>query len=278
MWLATKFEHSPILTQTCLATIKTPPRSSALPGTAADFHKPVRPGKSDQSQDIAAIYNEAGDEYAAYADGDPEHLFVFNGLHAYDDRYVWAVLDAKLSNLRASRASFVSLLDAGCSPGTWLRRLVIRARELGFTAIRARGFDFAEAQIDRARFQALWSRRPRGLQRFASASGVMRSICANASPYAWNIKSLVRLERASVLRPRLDRPSSVAAPIIRADVIGHFVVTDTIKAWGNPGPNDRLMALPWRYKPLIARGDVRKAQPCYFAKHAYEQSGHAWPV
>ena len=125
-----------------------------LPGTAADFHKPVSPGKSDQSQNIAAIYNEAGDEYAAYADGDPEHLFVFNGLHAYADRYVWAVLDAKLSSLRASGASSVSLLDAGCGPGTWLRRLVIRARELGFTAIRARGFDFAEAQSDRARFQA----------------------------------------------------------------------------------------------------------------------------
>ena len=83
-----------------------------LPGTAADFHKPVSPGKSDQSQNIAAIYNEAGDEYAAYADGDPEHLFVFNGLHAYADRYVWAVLDAKLSSLRASGASSVSLLDA----------------------------------------------------------------------------------------------------------------------------------------------------------------------
>ncbi len=106
------------------------------------------------NDNVAAIYNEAGAEYAAYADGDPENLFVFNWLHAYADRYVWAVLDAKLSSLRASGASSVSLLDAGCGPGTWLRRLVIRARELGFTAIRARGFDIAEAQIDRVCFQA----------------------------------------------------------------------------------------------------------------------------
>ena len=130
------------------------PALQAIAGNRRRLSQAHQFGKSDQSQDIAAIYNEAGDEYAAYADGGPENLFVFNGLHAYADRYVWAVLDAKLSSLRASGASSVGLLDAGCGPGTWLRRLVIRARELGFTAIRARGFDFAEAQSDRARFQA----------------------------------------------------------------------------------------------------------------------------
>ena len=56
--------------------------------------------------------------------------------------------------MRASGASSVSLLDAGCGPGTWLRRLVTRARALGFNSITARGFDIAQAQIQRARLLA----------------------------------------------------------------------------------------------------------------------------
>jgi len=118
-----------------------------LPNAHQDAH-------AEQSRNIAAIYNQAGEDYAAYADGDPAHLFAFDGLHAYADRYVWTVLEAKLSALRASGAHSVSLLDAGCGPGTWLRRLVTRARELGFSNIRARGFDIAQAQIQRARAMA----------------------------------------------------------------------------------------------------------------------------
>jgi SAM-dependent methyltransferase len=99
----------------------------------------------------AAIYNQAADDYVAYADGDPTQLFAFDGMHAYADRCVWAVLEAKLVELRASGATTVNFLDAGCGPGTWLRRLVTRAHELGFTSITARGFDIAQAQIQRAR-------------------------------------------------------------------------------------------------------------------------------
>jgi len=100
--------------------------------------------------DVADIYNDAGDAYAAYADGDPSQLFAFDGMHGYADRCVWAALEKKLIDLRASGASSVRLLDAGCGPGTWLRRLVIRARSLGFSSITARGFDIAQAQIQRA--------------------------------------------------------------------------------------------------------------------------------
>jgi SAM-dependent methyltransferase len=103
---------------------------------------------------IAAVYNQAGDDYAAYADGDPAQLFAFDGLHAHADRQVWTLLETKLADLRASGASSLSLLDAGCGPGTWLRRLVTRAHTLGFTTITARGFDIAQAQISRAREQA----------------------------------------------------------------------------------------------------------------------------
>jgi SAM-dependent methyltransferase len=102
-------------------------------------------------ENIAAVYNQAGDDYVAYADGDPEHLFSFEGLHAYADRRLWSLLETKLNDLRATGATSVSLLDAGCGPGTWLRRLVTHARLLGFSSITARGFDVAQAQIETAR-------------------------------------------------------------------------------------------------------------------------------
>jgi SAM-dependent methyltransferase len=106
------------------------------------------------TDDVATIYNQAGDEYVSYADGDPLQPFAFDGLHAYADRCVWAALKEKLADLRAKGASSVRLLDAGCGPGTWLRRLVLHARALGFDNITARGFDIAQRQIERARLAA----------------------------------------------------------------------------------------------------------------------------
>jgi SAM-dependent methyltransferase len=112
------------------------------------------PGVAGATDDVANIYNQAGDDYVSYADGDPSQPFAFAGLHAYADRCVWAALETKLADLRATGATSVRFLDAGCGPGTWLRRLVLRARALGFSNITARGFDIAQAQIKRARLAA----------------------------------------------------------------------------------------------------------------------------
>jgi SAM-dependent methyltransferase len=106
------------------------------------------------SEDVAALYDQAGDDYYAYADGDPTRLFAFDGPHAYADRQVWALLERKLRELRASGKDSIRLLDAGCGPGTWLRRMVSCAYALGFTSITARGFDIAQSQIRRARLLA----------------------------------------------------------------------------------------------------------------------------
>jgi SAM-dependent methyltransferase len=112
------------------------------------------PGVAGATDDVANIYNQAGDDYVSYADGDPSQPFAFDGLHAYADRCVWAALETKLTELRAAGASSVRFPDADCGPGTWLRRVVLRARALGFSSITARGFDIAQAQIKRARLAA----------------------------------------------------------------------------------------------------------------------------
>ena len=54
---------------------------------------------------------------------------------------------------RCGRAGLkrLKVLDIGCGPGTWLRRVVVRARQIGFEEIIARGVDIAEAQLHRAR-------------------------------------------------------------------------------------------------------------------------------
>jgi SAM-dependent methyltransferase len=104
-----------------------------------------------EANDVAEIYNRAADAYAHYADGDPNNLFSFDGLHAYADRQLWTVLEQKLNGARAEGRGAISILDAGCGPGTWLRRCVTHAHRLGFSQIAARGFDVAGAQIEAAR-------------------------------------------------------------------------------------------------------------------------------
>jgi SAM-dependent methyltransferase len=114
----------------------------------------VLPMRVPAVESVAAVYNRAGDGYVAYADGDPGRLFAFEGLHAYADRRLWSLLEGKLNELRATGATSVNLLDAGCGPGTWLRRLVAHAGFLGFSSITARGFDVAAAQVRTARRMA----------------------------------------------------------------------------------------------------------------------------
>jgi SAM-dependent methyltransferase len=127
--------------------------ASELPLSSKAVHA-IAPFKQGTTEDVADIYNKAGDDYAAYADGDLAQPFAFEGMHAYADQQLWRVLEEKLIDLRASGASSITILDAGCGPGTWIRRLVLRARELGFTNIRARGFDIAHVQIQRAQLLA----------------------------------------------------------------------------------------------------------------------------
>ena len=117
----------------------------------SQMRAPLRRPEASPTSAVGAAYSEAGQDYLTYADGDAERLFDFSSHYSFGDRYIWSLLDTKLKERRWTGAQTISILDAGCGPGTWLRRLVTRALELGFTGIRARGIDLAAAQIDRAR-------------------------------------------------------------------------------------------------------------------------------
>jgi SAM-dependent methyltransferase len=105
----------------------------------------------DMEHSTAFAYNQAGEKYGVYADGDPRELHAFQGQHAYGDRRIWVLLDEKMRALRSSGAQSIRILDLGCGPGTWLRRIATRAWALGFTSIIARGIDISDAQVRQAR-------------------------------------------------------------------------------------------------------------------------------
>ena len=103
---------------------------------------------ADAVTTTAAAYDQAGEGYLAYADGNLRSLYAFDSAYAYGDRLVWNLLESKLVRRRSTGARSIVILDAGCGPGTWLRRLVARAHALGFDRIEARGFDIAFVVAD----------------------------------------------------------------------------------------------------------------------------------
>jgi SAM-dependent methyltransferase len=129
---------------------RTSTQESTLSGLPHRQHEQVeqRPPKV---REIAEAYNKSGDNYLAYADGDPDRLFAFDGQFSYGDRAIWWVLVERLLALRAVGVRKIKILDLGCGPGTWLRRVVSHAHDLGFEQIHACGIDVADEQVERAR-------------------------------------------------------------------------------------------------------------------------------
>ena len=111
----------------------------------------VRHVSAVQHANVGLDYDRAGERYRAYADGDVEKLYEFDGQYAYGDQEIWRILGSTLNKLRARGRRELSVLDLGCGPGTWLRRTVDWAGKMGFTRITARGVDVAETEVRRAR-------------------------------------------------------------------------------------------------------------------------------
>jgi SAM-dependent methyltransferase len=95
----------------------------------------------------ACAYDSAGQDYVAYADGDTSALFDFTGSLGFADRAIWLKLEAKLVQLATDGRRCLRILDAGCGPGTWLKRVILCAHELGFTRIDAVGVDISSEMV-----------------------------------------------------------------------------------------------------------------------------------
>lgn len=116
--------------------------------------RPDHAGASASLSDTACAYDTVAAAYLDHAEGKDSGLFEFSGAHGYTDRALWLRLDLMLVRLWTEGRRAIRILDAGCGPGTWLLRLAIRARDLGFSAIDARGIDISPVMIDLARSRA----------------------------------------------------------------------------------------------------------------------------
>jgi len=111
----------------------------------------VEAAPEDSQRAIAKAYNEAGERYLNYADGSLARLYGFDSQYSFGDHQTWAAIEDRLHHLRLSGQRSLRLLDLGCGPGTWIRRAVDRAHQMGFTEIVARGVDLSDSQIERAK-------------------------------------------------------------------------------------------------------------------------------
>src|SRR6478672_9251105 len=93
--------------------------------------------------DIASAYDHVGDGYGRYADGGgPEDPSQAANRFAHADAIVWATICDAIDQLRAAGVSSLRVLDAGCGPGTWTKRIADRTHRLGL-GVEAVGFDIS---------------------------------------------------------------------------------------------------------------------------------------
>jgi len=99
------------------------------------------------TMEIADAYNHVGDGYGCYADGnwddDPAMSHVRS---AHADSLVWAAICTVIDQLQASGVATLRLLDAGCGPGAWTKRIANRALRQGLK-VEAIGFDISSGQL-----------------------------------------------------------------------------------------------------------------------------------
>jgi len=80
---------------------------------------------------LAPDYDRAGERYRAYADGRLGKALQFRGsVRVWRPRNLGLIGQA-LHELRLGGVRELSVVDLGCGPGTWLRRVIDRARHMG---------------------------------------------------------------------------------------------------------------------------------------------------
>jgi SAM-dependent methyltransferase len=90
-----------------------------------------------------------GEAYGAYADGDNDPSCPANRF-AHTDAILWDTIRETIDELRQRGVRTLRILDAGCGPGTWIRRVAAYARRCAL-GIDATGFDIAQGQLKIAR-------------------------------------------------------------------------------------------------------------------------------
>lgn len=120
---------------------------------AADPRVRFRSQTGDATR-IADAYDHVGDAYGRYADGEEaDDLTESTARSAHADHVVWAEICKLIEQLKASGTSTLRLLDAGCGPGTWIRRIAAHAAVQGLR-VEATGFDISSGQLAIARQHA----------------------------------------------------------------------------------------------------------------------------
>ncbi len=114
----------------------------------------VEPFEPYVARQTASAYNYVGNDYSRYADGDgTTELSQPGNRFAHADAIVWKAVCSSLDELRQAGVSNVRILDAGCGPGLWTKRIAEYAHRSGL-GVAVVGFDISKAQLDMARKEA----------------------------------------------------------------------------------------------------------------------------
>jgi SAM-dependent methyltransferase len=114
----------------------------------------IRRSGSIASRGVATAYDHVGDEYVCYADGErrDEPSAAEANRFAHADAIVWETVRSAIEQLHSAGVGTLRVLDAGCGPGTWIRRIAAHAHRLGL-GLEAIGVDISEGQLEIARKQ-----------------------------------------------------------------------------------------------------------------------------
>lgn len=104
----------------------------------------------DLTAATAAAYDQVGEDYTRYADGDDWLCSGSIGVRGRTDQILWQTLTSLVETLANTGQTSISICDAGCGPGTWLMRICLYAEQRGLT-VSGYGFDISSAQLKIAR-------------------------------------------------------------------------------------------------------------------------------
>src|SRR5262249_46663099 len=129
----------------------------------------------------ARAYDYVSEDYGSYADGDGLEGPTRRGNRlAHADAIVWEVIRKAIDDVRSAGVTSLRVLDAGCGPGTWIKRIAAYACRLGLD-VQATGFDISQEQLDIAR------KRVQGLSRGHSRANTIQFLVHDlANPLPWS--------------------------------------------------------------------------------------------